>query len=582
MSRHSTLAAVLRHARDSPGRIAVVAGQEELTYAGLVRQAAGWAAAIRRTAAADDGMARSPEGPVAVLRGRDPGTVAAQLGVWLAGATCLPMDPDTPRGRVEAIVAAAGVSAVVTCPDLAGRVPAGVPVLLEPATGATEAPEMTTDPDAVAYLIFTSGSTGVPKGVMVGHRSLARMLAWHREKYGTGPRDTVSAFAGLGFDSSVKEIWSALYAGARLALPPVDVVRDLDVVRATLARHAVTQSFLTTALAEGLLAEPDAARTLRTLIVAGDQLRRWPPPDFPAAVFNEYGPTEATVVTTATEDLRRQVPTGLPPIGSPVDGVELMLVATDGTVITGEGVEGELWIGGGALALGYLGDPELTAGRFVRRAGSTWYRSGDVCLRRPDGQWQFVGRRGGMVKIRGYRIDPGEIEAALLDCPAVSAAAVVVAHGATGPVLVGFHCGTATETELRVRLADRLPPYMIPTRFQAVERLPLTSHGKIDRAALASRVDWTGGAARTPATATEHAVAAIWTETLGVAPGPQDDFFRLGGHSLDAAKVIAKVRARLGIPLAADSLYTHRELAAFSDLADHLRRNAGHELEGTP
>ncbi|MFH8349513.1 non-ribosomal peptide synthetase [Streptomyces sp. NPDC018045] len=555
-----------------PGTVAVIVGDPSggsvrVTYRELW-DAAGTVAA-RLTAL--PGFA--PGALVATAFPRGVQNIAAQLGAWRAGAAYLPLDVTQPRARRETILHDARPLAVLS-PD--GDAPDAVTADLTGETVDAEAG------DGTAYVIYTSGSTGTPKGVEVGHAALGNLVRWHTRTYGTGPGVRVGAFAGLGFDASAWEVWSALAGGATLVLPDGLATTDTEALGRFMDRWSVRQCFLSTPLAERMFAAPRPPRTLRILTTGGDRLRVRPPADFPAAVFNHYGPTEATVVTTAGGDLRQRPDApengGAPTIGRPVPGAEVRLVAEDGTVVTAPGVPGELLIGGEVLAFGYRHDAALTRKLFVHRPdGGRWYSSGDICRWTADGELEFAGRRDGQLSLRGHRVEPAEVERAALRVTGVDQAAVVLRPDEDGGELWGFHAGTASESELRDALAEALPEYLRPAVLRRLEALPLNANGKLDRAALQALLppapapggEPDGGPAGDSVT---DRVAEIWREVLGRTPAPADNFFQIGGHSLKAARVLATTRKAFGITLPFEVMFASPVFADFAErVAEQVR-----------
>ncbi|MCX5256834.1 non-ribosomal peptide synthetase [Streptomyces canus] len=556
-----------------PDSVAVECGEQHLTYGELWHRAGSVAAAVT----ALPGF--TPGDLVGVLLERGIPNVVAQLGIWRAGGAYLPLDPALPDGRVHRLLTDARARGVVSQLGLEFRVPAGVPVVrpVEGDEGAEAAQPVAAG--LRAYVVYTSGSTGNPKGVEVGHRSLANLVRWHRDAYATGPGVRVAALAGLGFDASVWEVWATLASGATLVLPHRLLGADISAVRDFLDVARIEQCFLSTPLAELLFTLPVPAAFLRVLTTGGDRLRRHPPSDFPAAVFNHYGPTEATVVTTASGDLRA-LAHGSPPIGRPIAGAEVRLVDDTGAEVA-LGSTGELLIGGEILAIGYLHDVDLTRQKFVRAEdGSIWYRSGDFCRWGDDGQLEFVERRDTQVSLRGHRIELAEIEHVLLRVDGVDQAAVTVQQDDDGGVLAAFFCGGAAETDVRTALTRDLPRHMVPALLTKLPLLPFNTSGKIDRVALtAQQVPRNGkkhAAGAEPDsvsadfTPTMKAVAGIWEGLLSRRPGPSDDFFQIGGQSLMAARVTGRVRERFRIPIGLDVLFSFPVLVDYAREVDAM------------
>ncbi|MDP9861279.1 amino acid adenylation domain-containing protein [Streptosporangium brasiliense] len=527
--------------RSTPDAVAVGCGQTLLTYAELDARADGLAALLQARGVA-------PGDVVGVRLGRTPDTVAALLAVWRAGAVYLPLDPDYPEDRLAFLVADSGASHV-----LAEAGPyQGVP---EPAPR-----------DAAAYVIYTSGSTGTPKGVVVEHEGLAARVAWMREAYGLGPGDRVVQFASLSFDTHAEEIYPTLAAGARLELLPDGGV--------TLPDHLdqVTVLDLPTAYWHALVDQIDEIAwppTLRLVILGGEQVHeaavaRWRERfGDRVRLVNTYGPTEATIIATAAE---LDGSPGRPPIGTPIGGTRVMVLDGHGEPVP-PGAPGELCVTGAGVARGYLGRPALTAQRFVPGpGGSRIYRTGDRARWRSDGRLEFLGRDDDQVKVRGFRVELGEIEARILAHPGVGQAAVAV-HQET---LVGYVVGTATGEELGRHLTGALPAYMVPALWVGLDALPLTRSGKIDRAALPAPEVRTG-AATAPRGDAELLVADVFGEVLGIGEiGAFDDFFALGGHSLLATRVIARLRALVEVDVPIRTLFARSTVAGLAAAVEEL------------
>ncbi|GIG63123.1 hypothetical protein Lfu02_74950 [Longispora fulva] len=472
------------HRRRTPERVAVLDDTHATSYGEL------WASATRLAT----GLRARGLGPghiVAIAAERGPAFIAAAVACWLAGAAYLPLDLASPTSRLLAIVDEAHPALAMTSAATAGigrRL--GLDELgIGPEAGSME--EFEPDPAAgtgPAYVIYTSGSTGSPKGVVVGHDSLANLVRWHNTTYEVGPEDRALHTAGLGFDAAVWEIWPYLTSGATIVVCSDDSRTVAEELAARAAETGCTMAFVATAMAEELLSAGLVPPTLRFLLTGGDRLRVSGTPPSSCRLVNHYGPTEATVV--ATSHLVADEPLGsFPPIGSPIPGVDLLILG-EGLAEVAEGVTGEIHLGGTALALGYLHRPTLTAERFVslpKREG-LWYRTGDLG-RRVGGVVSFIGRVDGeQLKVRGIRVEAAEIEAALLAVPAVRGAAVsVVGHGADSELVAVVVCDEVTSARaFRVALLRSLPASLIPNRFVDVPSLPTTLSGKVDRAAVAA------------------------------------------------------------------------------------------------
>lgn len=565
----------------SPDAVAVVLGtataeSQRLTYREL------WdaAGAVRDRLVATDSF--RPGALLATLYPRGIQGVVCQLGVWRAGAAYLPVDGALPAARRTAILSDARPFAVLSP---GGSGPADVSLGLSPHAASDEGQDgagATADAE-VAYVIYTSGSTGTPKGIEVGHASLGNLVGWHRETYRTGPGVRVAAFAGLGFDASAWEVWSTLASGATLVLPDGVATVDIDAVCRFIGEHRVEQCFLSTPLAEQAFTVSSPPRSLQVLTTGGDRLRVRPPAGFPAAVFNHYGPTEATVVTTASGDLREPSQHEAPVIGRPISGADVRVVAEDGSTVTEPGGSGELLIGGEILAIGYLRDEALNRKQFVRDPdGARWYASGDLCRWTADGELEFLGRRDSQVSLRGHRVELIEIEQTALRVPGVDQAAMVIRPDQDGGELVGLYSGTAEADAVRAELAGVLPAYMVPATLLRLESVPLNANGKINRAELLGLAQPpsvpAGEPVEDPATAvdpTQEKLSGIWSEVLGRAPAAADNFFEIGGHSLKAARVLNLTRKAFGIPLPLEVMFSSPVFADFTARVEEQLRAKG-------
>lgn len=529
---------VAARALASPDTVAVSAPDATVSYAELLQRADDVAAALR---AAGGG----PGSLVAVCLPRSAELVIAWLGVARAGGVVVALDPANPPQRIATMVQASGAQFAITTP---GRV-----TPLTPDRPAGRHPY-------AAYVVYTSGSTGEPKGVVVGHRGLANLACWHREAFGVGPGERCSQIAGPGFDAAAWEIWGALAAGASLHVAPPELVTDPPRLRDWLVSERITVSFLPTLLAAAVTdLEWPAETALRVLLTGGDRLHHGPPAGLPFALVNNYGLSEASVVSTSGV-----VPPGSewPTIGSPIAGVECLVV------------DGELLIGGVSLADGYLGAPELTKQRFVELAAANgevrrWYRTGDRVRIRPDGEFDYLGRIDDQVQVSGHRVEPAEVAACLERHPAVRTGVVLATDQGQ---LVAFWqpSGTTTpnEPELRDHLSRWLPMHMLPAALVCVSEFPLTSNGKIDRTALLRRLDQ-------PASTTDdgdavhnelqRSLMATLAELLAVpSVGPDDNFLLLGGHSLLGAQLVARIAEDYGVEISLRSLFEQPTAAAIA------------------
>ncbi|WP_176065639.1 non-ribosomal peptide synthetase [Anaeromyxobacter diazotrophicus] len=502
---------------------------------------------------------------------RTPDAIAALLGIWRVGAVHLPLDPQSPPARTAALLADAGATHALTtsalAPALAGA--ATPPVLLdgvegEPADGAA-AP---LDPAAAAYVIYTSGSTGRPKGVVVSHRALAEHCRSSCGHYRFAPGDRALQFAAFSFDASLEQILAPLSGGAALVLRG-DELQEPRAFAEAIARDGVTFMDLPPAYLDGLVrsweADPGRAAwpacpALRLLMVSADVVRPETlalcrrSPWGRAGLVNNYGPTEATISCADYDvpaDVGDLVARGRVPIGRPLPGRRAYVLDARGEPVP-VGVPGELHLGGEGLADGYLGRPELTAERFLPdpfdgEPGARMYRTGDRARWLAGGELELLGRVDEQVKLRGFRLELGEVEAALRACPGVRAAAAAVKEEGATRRLVGYVVpadGAAPAAEaLAERLGQVLPPYMVPSAFVAIAALPLTAGGKVNRRALPPPPAAAEAGYLAPRTAAEERLAAIWAEVLGAKRvGVHDDFFALGGDSILSIQIVARAR----------------------------------------
>ncbi|MFN2587590.1 MAG: amino acid adenylation domain-containing protein [Actinomycetota bacterium] len=553
---------VAAHARSSPDATALVSGDAELSYGELDARAAAVAAHL-----AGAGVGRGDV--VAIGIARSFGQVVAALGALKAGAAYLPMDPAYPDKRLAFMIDDARPAALVADEAFAARAGAAdVPLVTVPEDAAPVLDAaIEVGADDLAYVIYTSGSTGEPKGVGVTHSNLAHLLEWHTTAYPVEPGERASAMAPLSFDASVWELWWPLAAGAALVLVPDDVRADPAALVETLARQRVAHAFVPTVLAPSLLSRtPPSA--LKTLFVGGDRLTARPAAGFGPRVVNLYGPSEATVVCT-----HAGVGPGsdMPGVGTPVTGARVYLLDEDLDPVP-DGLPGEVWVGGRGVARGYLHRPALTAERFVPdpfspEPGARMYRSGDRGRYASDGTIAFLGRNDDQVKVRGYRVELGEVEAALQAHPGVDEAAAVLRDGR----LVAYVTGTRPPDMRAARdfLREMVPEHMIPVALVALDALPVTAGGKLDRAALpAPSFDGAEDARpySEPRTEAERLLAEVWSEVLRVGRvGRDDNFFDLGGDSILSIQIVARAAAR-GVTLLPKQVFEAQTIAGLAAL----------------
>ncbi|GAB4056045.1 non-ribosomal peptide synthetase [Catellatospora paridis] len=517
-----------------PDAIAVVAADSAMTYAQLDAEAAAVAAQLR-----DRGI--GPGDLVAVCLTRTSRLLPALLGVLRTGAAYLPLDPEHPEARRDGLLADARPAAVLTADG------DGVTVLGETlaVTGGPGAPGR--HEPGLCYVIYTSGSTGRPKGVAVEHRGVVNLLHALPEVVPTGQGDVWLAVASAAFDMSVPELWLPLVTGGTVVLATAEQARDGELLLKLLRLTGVTHAHLTPStwrrLVDAGFAEPGViavcgAEALPAPLAAELRSRT-------KRLVNLYGPTETTVWSTAA-DLTGDGPVT---IGRPLANTTAYVLDAALRPVP-HGVVGELCLGGAGVARGYLGRPELTAARFVDTAWGRLYRTGDRVRRLPDGSLEFHGRADDQLKVRGHRIEPGEVEAHLRAAESVVDAAVTAS--ADGDGLVAYIVGAPDPVRLREQLAAGLPGYLVPSVFTLVEQLPRNANGKLDRAALAglAGTPLVPQSSPRPYTGLALQVYEIWREVLGHGEiGPDDDLFDLGGHSLTVTKIAARLRRRLGVDL---------------------------------
>ncbi|MER7376217.1 non-ribosomal peptide synthetase [Streptomyces lanatus] len=562
-----------RQSRATPDAIAVECDDRTLTYGQLAELSDRFAAGL-----IERGV--GPETAVAVTLPRSAELVAVLLGVLKAGAAYLPMDPDYPAERMEFMLRDVRPALRIGTEAVPGDpCPVVTPAQIT-ADAGTPGTRPAPRPEQLAYVIYTSGSTGTPKGIGITHRDVADLAS--DSQFAGGAHTRVLLHSPLAFDASVYELWVPLLTGGRVV---VDTSEDLTpgVLAGLVARHGVTAVWLTSALFNVLVEdEPRCLAGLREVWAGGDRVLapvvRRAMEACPGTRFvNGYGPTETTVFATShrverAEDLGTEVP-----IGRALDTMRAHVLDERLRPVS-PGTPGELYVAGGGLARGYLNRPSQSAERFVAcpfgAPGERMYRTGDLVTATEDGELTYQGRADHQVKVRGFRIEPGEVEAALLSHPEVAHAAVIARQDdgpGGGKQLVGYvvpaTAGSATDgEELRAFLGARLPEYMVPAAFVPLDALPLTPNGKLDRAALPAP-EFTSTAYRPPATDGERILAAVFSEVLGrERVGVDDDFFSLGGDSIQSIQVVSRSRAR-GLSVSSQEIFRRRTVSAIAAAA---------------
>jgi amino acid adenylation domain-containing protein len=573
-----------------------------MTYAELEAEANRLAHYLR-------GLGVGPEIRVGFCLDRSPGMFVVLLAILKAGGAYVPVDPILPRERMDYLLTDSGASVLITLESL-------LPAFGETALASVRAvcldadrdqivacpdglPEDRTVMESLAYVIYTSGSTGRPKGVMVQHGELAGVTAALREEYSIGPADRVLQFASISFDTSAEEIYPCLTTGGTLVLRSDGMMRSGADFLAVCRARGITLLDLPTAFWHGLAADVLGGEageswppTMKRVIIGGERafperVAAWRR-QFGAEVkmWATYGTTETTVCSTVcdldtfpgTQDGLREIP-----IGRPIYGTRAY-VLDDRQGPVPVGVPGELCLGGAGVARGYLGRPDLTAERFLpdpftEVPGARLYRTGDLVRWLPSGHIEFLGRTDRQVKVRGFRLELGEIESILADHPGVREVAVLAREDQPGERRLVAYVAPYPErdpstVELREFLKERLPEHMVPPVFVTLDALPLNSSGKVDRRALpapdASRPELAAEYVP-PGTAAEEAVAAIWCEVLGLEQvGIYDDFYDLGGHSLLLPQVMHRLQRDFGIEVPLHSLVEETTVAGLALTVEEL------------
>ena len=572
---------VEEQARRTPHALAVKDESSALTYQQLDLRANQLARYLREKGVGQEQM-------VGVCLRRGVEMVVAMLGILKAGAGYVPLDGGYPKQRLSYMLEETKAAAVIVGSEQAERIggQGGRLINVEEEREqirrrSVEGVSSRVSGENLAYVIYTSGSTGRPKGVQIQHSGLMNLVTWHQRAYGVTSGDRATQLASPGFDASVWELWPYLAAGASVYIPNEETRRSIPKIWRWLADEAITICFLPTPLAEAALeAQLPADLALRTLLTGGDKLHPVSNNALPFRLVNHYGPTENTVVATRALVAVGTGSATAPPIGRPIDNTQVYLLDSRQQPVP-VGVPGEIYIGGEGLARCYLNQPDLTAERFIPnpfglRPGARLYKTGDLARYLADGEIEFIGRVDGQVKVRGYRIELGEVESVLTQQEGVREAVVVVREDAPSEKrLVAYLILKDKQPpeigELRRSLKERLPDYMVPSAFVALEAFPLTPNGKIDRQSLpapSEARDSLDDAPETPRTLVEELLTGIWSQILGVEQvGTQDDFFDLGGHSLLATQMVSRVRDAFKVEL---SLRTLFESPTVADLAKSI------------
>jgi amino acid adenylation domain-containing protein len=572
-------------AAESPHAPAVSTATETLSYAELEAQSNALARHLQSLGAAPDTL-------VALVLDRSPEFAIAALATWKAGAAYLPIDPACPAERIRLILDDAHVpvlirsglaSQIELSQESAKQVDISDRYSLLRAYSSAPFPA-SNQPSQLAYVIYTSGSTGRPKGVEITHANLLNLVHWHQGAFAISSSDRATMLASPGFDAAVWEIWPYLSAGASLHAPPETTRISPRSLRDWMLAQQITVSFVPTPLAQRLIFLQWPTETpLRFLLTGADVLQQYPPAGLPFTLVNNYGPTECTVVALSGTVTPHERPATLPPVGRPISNTQILLLDEDLQKVP-RGSIGELHIGGAGVGRGYLNDPELTREKFIpdpfdTLPGSRLYKTGDLARALPDGNFEFLGRTDDQIKIRGYRIEPNEVSAALYKHDAVQSGIAVPCKDSSGEYflaayLVLKHDMQVNAGNLRKHLQSQLPDYMIPSVFVVLDSFPLTTNGKVDRAALPtpdSANSLRNGPVSSRPTTTEEKLIPVVSALLKVnGINPHDNFFLLGGHSLLGAQLLTEIQRTFQADLPLRAVFDYPTIAAISAEIDRV------------
>jgi amino acid adenylation domain-containing protein len=573
---------------------AAVVGQGTLTYRELDRQSDQLAYLLREKGIGPDTVA-------AIMMGRSIEMITGLLGILKAGGAYLPIDPEYPQERIDYILRDSNAGVLLTLDEL-----------LDVSKGkgkGTACCALTISSTNLAYIIYTSGTTGRPKGTLMEHRSLVNLCYWHNRYYGVTGKDNATQYANIGFDASVWEIFPYLIKGASLHIIADNMKLDIGQLGDYYRKHHITIGFLPTQFCQQFMGELQEIPALRVLLTGGDKLNRFVEASY--RLYNNYGPTENTVVTTScpVEAHQENIP-----IGKPIANAVIYILSRQ-LQLQPVGIPGELCIGGIGLTRGYLNRPDITVEKFINyefqfnekllrgvqggsnrsplpgafleksppgRRRQKLYKTGDLARWLVDGNIEFLGRVDFQVKIRGFRIEPGEIEDRLLQYPDIRQVVVLVGQKRSGPkyLCAYFAAGngkTLGVSEIRDYLTDRLPDYMVPAYFVQVEKIPLTAAGKIDRKALPSPeagIDSRVDRYVAPGNDREKMIAAIWKQVLELEEiGVETNIFELGGNSIDIIKINARLKEAFSLDIPVVMMFRYPTVRSFAGYLD--KQNTG-------
>ncbi|MCY9281383.1 lichenysin non-ribosomal peptide synthetase LicA [Bacillus haynesii] len=589
-------------AADHPEKTAVVYEGQKLSYRELNEQSNRLASALRRRGI-------GPDAPAAIVMERSERVLTAMLGVLKAGGAYVPIDPAFPEERIRFMLEDSKAKAVITDSGLTFETAETVR-FSEALFESRENGNLSSAAGAghLAYIIYTSGTTGRPKGVMIEHRQVHHLVRGLQQDIGTYDQDDLklALLAPFHFDASVQQIFTSLLLGQTLYIVPKKTVSDGRALSAYYRRHQIDVTDCTPAHLQLLTAADDLSGVkLRHMLVGGEALSRVATErllqlfaetaESVPAVTNVYGPTETCVDAssfTMTNRTDLQYDTAYVPIGRPIGNNRFYILDENGALLP-DGVEGELYIAGDGVGRGYLNLPDMTADKFLEDPfvpGGLMYRTGDAARWLPDGTVDFIGRKDDQVKIRGYRIELGEIESVLQGAPAVGKAVVLTRHETGGSLEVCAYVvpkqGEKIHLQvLREHLSKHLPDYMIPSCFVELDEIPLTASGKVDRKALLRHEVSVSGTAEyaAPRNEYEEKMVGIWQEVLGAEQvGIHDQFFDLGGHSLKAMTMLAKIHKAFGVEVPLQILFEKPTVAALSDFVSEAEKDGFTVIEPAP
>jgi amino acid adenylation domain-containing protein len=529
--------------KKAPGNQAVVYKDECITYGELHGRSNKLARLLSNSGV-------TPETVVGVIMNQSIDMLVSILAILKSGGAYLPIDPKLPKARQSYMLedSSAGYLVVQTpeqIPESYGGTVLALDHISLPEEDAIGSFQNSCEPTNLAYIIYTSGTTGKPKGVMVEHLSLVNLCLWHNHEFQVTPEDRSTKLAGFGFDASVWEIFPYLIAGSSIHIIEEDIRGDAESLNLYVERNGITISFLPTQLAEHFI--PLGNRSLRVLLIGGEKARRVGRTSY--RIVNNYGPSENTVVATSCSLDANQMEH---PIGRPIWNNQIFILGPSGNLLP-TGIYGELHISGRGLARGYIQNPALTEERFVENpfTDGKMYKTGDIGRWLPDGSIEFLGRRDNQVKVRGHRIELGEVESCLLQHPFIHDAAVLVHEDDSKHPYLCAYVVTSNKVgykDIRGFLLEQIPEYMVPAHVIDLETMPLNPNGKIDKKKLSSisKVSWSDSEYFAPQTPMERKLEEIFKNVLKLdRVSVQDNFFELGGHSLNATILLSRIRKQL-------------------------------------